>query len=122
MKALLAVAAAATAMALPATALAYTDTGQTVWGNGHPCSGCNVYIHNYTTGANGSTTTNGSGNYSFGGLVAGSSYSVYTAYFGIPGCSYTSPSYFWTQSAQDTGLPVQTMGGPNPTGCPQYPQ
>jgi hypothetical protein len=116
--------AALAALAIPSMAAAYTDTGGGRWTDAVACRSCTVYIHNNTTGANGSTTTNSSGAWIAGGFVGGNSYSFWIAYFGIPGCSYTnSGTITWTQVFSDESVGTASLDGHgNPSGCPIFPQ
>src|SRR5205085_5960846 len=89
--------AAAAVLAAPAFGTTYTDRGAAGWGDGHPCTGCTAYIHNLTTGANGSTRTDSAGTWTASGFVALDGYSVYVAYF-LGSCSYSTN----TNSAKHT--------------------
>jgi hypothetical protein len=116
--------AALAALAIPSAAAAYTDFGAGQWTDLARCKSCMVYIHNNTTGANGSTTTDSSGIWGASGFVSGYSYSFHVAYFGIPGCSYTNSStYTWTQTSSNEAVGNSSLDGHgNPGGCPIFPQ
>jgi hypothetical protein len=96
------VAALAAVAATPASALSYS--GQT-WlaGQGGSCLGgpgfwlgnVHIAIRNVTTGANGATNSNGSGQFSIGGLVAGNRYEFVTS----AGPAYRSCLYHYTPGA-----------------------
>jgi hypothetical protein len=117
--------AAAAVLAAPAFGATYTDHGTAVWGDGHYCTGCTAYIHNLTTGANGSTKTNSNGDWTASGFVPGYGYQVFIAYF-LGSCSYSTNTFTWTQESNNQVIPnfgtALTMGPPNPPGCPNYPQ
>ena len=91
-RAALLIAVVVAVLAGPASALAYTDNGSVRFTSGRACSGCTVTIHNVTTGANGSTTSNSSGSWSAGGFVAGYTYQVWANYY-LGSCSYASTDY-----------------------------
>jgi hypothetical protein len=116
--------AALAALAIPSMAAAYTDNGAGRWTDAVACRSCTVYIHNITTGANGSTTTDSSGVWQATGFVASYSYIFAIAYFGIPGCSYTnSGTSSWTQGASGQYVGTVSLDGHgNPSGCPIFPQ
>jgi len=125
MRALIAALAAVAALAVPAAAFAFTDSGTVRWYDEvTPCSGCLVRIHNNTTGANGSTNTNSSGIWSATGFIANYSYTTTMGYFGIPGCDYEDVHPFtWTQGVTGRNNGNDFVSGSGfPSGCPHYPQ
>lgn len=94
--------AIAAALAVPASALAYTDTGRVEFDTGLICKGCVVTIHNVTTGANGSTTSNSQGYWSASGFVAGYTYQAWADYYLAPGCTYPHRNFIqWTQGSSN---------------------
>src|SRR5919204_641663 len=95
MRRLIVLAALVVGLALPSAAFASALDGHVTG----VISGANayVYIHNDTTGANGSTQADGSGNYHFSGLVPGYQYDVYATK--ISGCFqyYSAVVFFYAQ-------------------------
>jgi hypothetical protein len=68
-------AALAAALVLVLSASALTVTGRTVGANGvTPIPSALVHIYNESTGASGSTYSDGSGYYSFGNIASGTTY------------------------------------------------
>ena len=105
-------------------ALAYTDTGGGTWTDYALCKSCHVYIHNDTTGANGSTNTDSGGAWIASGFIGGDHYTVTIAYFGIPGCDYTNSSSvgWWQTNAGETVGTASLAGAANESGCPLFPE
>jgi len=114
------VAAIAAALAVPASALAYTDTGRVEFDTGLICKGCVVTIHNITTGANGSTTSNSQGYWSAGGFVSGYTYQVWATYYLSPGCTYAHRNFMqWTQGSSNKTIdPLSVYSTAIQSGCP----
>jgi hypothetical protein len=113
------VAAIAAALAVPASAFAYSDTSRVEFDTGLVCNGCLVTIHNLTTGANGSTRTNSQGYWSASGFVAGYNYQAWAAYF-IGSCSYSNRNFDqWTQRSSNMTLDeLYVYSTPVQSGCP----
>ena len=114
------VATIAAALAVPASAFAYTDTSRAVFQSGLICKGCTVTIHNLTTGAYGSTNTDSQGYWSATGFVAGYTYDAWANYYLGAGCSYSYKSFdHWIQRSSNQSLDwLIVYSTANQSGCP----
>lgn len=92
---LVVIAAFAASLTAAHSANAYSGYGFVCWDgacSSKPC-GALVYIHNVTTGANGSTYTSCSGYWSAGGFVGGYTYQTRGQYDGVNCIRYYTPTY-----------------------------
>ena len=90
------IAVGALAMAIVASAQAY-EAGWTIYHTGYPTPNSHVYIHNNSTGASGSTYSDGNGYYQFNGLSYGYSYTIHACSSDFnwlsPSSNFTYPGY-----------------------------